>query len=383
MAKGPKIFLAHAFEDKDSVRKLYEELRELGFRPWLAMENLLPGKSWYLEILKAIGKSDFFIACLSECSIRKQGYMQKEFRTALDVCAEKLFKGICFVPLKFDDCDLPAARLFHPSVNLLDIQWVDYWKPDGLVRLLEVIGNKKENGTGLFQRIQTNGLGMKFIYIPPGEFRMGSPAGKKDADDDEIQHKVTLTQGVYLQATQVTQVQWQKVMGNNPSYFKTYRKDLPVESVSWDDVQTFIEKLNQSEDDFQYRLPTEAEWEYSARAGSNAEFYFGAAHEDLKGYAWFYDNSNGTTHPVAKKKPNKWGLYDMYGNVWEWCQDCYEPYEVSDVINPCGLSSGLTRVIRGGSWSSIAEFCRSASRDGFVPSTRNDGLGFRLARVKA
>ena len=225
----------------------------------------------------------------------------------------------------------------------------------------------------------TNSLGMKFVYIKPGTFMMGSPSSEADREDDERQHRVTLTKGYYLQSTEVTQGQWQAVMGDNPSRFKSCGADCPVEQVSWDDIQEFIKKLNQRDSDYQYRLPTEAEWEYAARAGSESRFCFGDSDETLKEYTWFEDNSGGKTHPVSEKRPNKWGLYDMYGNVWEWCQDWYnEDYPGGSVTDPRGPSSGDARVLRGGSWGHFAGDCRSADRGGYGPTNRFLNQGFRL-----
>jgi len=165
-------------------------------------------------------------------------------------------------------------------------------------------------------------------------------------------------------------------MGNNPSYFKG--DNFPVEKVSWDDVQAFIKKLNEKEGKNKFRLPTEAQWEYACRAGSNIRFSFGSSESDLKRYAWYDSNSGRRSHPVAQKKPNAWGLYDMHGNVWEWCQDWFGDYPSGFVTNPKGSSSGSIRVLRGGSWNSIAGFCRSANRSRNEPGGRDNGFGFRL-----
>jgi hypothetical protein len=167
----------------------------------------------------------------------------------------------------------------------------------------------------------TNRLGMKFVYIKPGTFLMGGPESEKGRDDDERQHEITLTKGYYLQTTEVTQDQWQAVMGHNPSRYKSCGESCPVESVSWNDIREFIKKLNQGDGNYQYRLPTEAEWECAARAGSKTKFCFGDSDETLKAYAWFGDNSGSKTHPVSQKQPNGWWLYDMHGNVWEWCRE--------------------------------------------------------------
>jgi len=226
-----------------------------------------------------------------------------------------------------------------------------------------------------------NDLGMAFVYIEPGTFMMGSPSNEKNRDDDETQHRVTLTKGYYLQTTEVTQGQWKAIMGNNPSNFKNCGDDCPVENVSWNDVQEFIKKVNQREGINVYRLPTEAEWEYACRAGSTTSYCFGNRSDGLEAYAWYTSNSGGKPHPKVQKQPNAWGLYDMYGNVWEWCADWYGDYPSGSVTDSKGPSSGKSRVSRGGSWNSLARFCRSAFRGRDFPGNRSSILGFRLARL--
>jgi len=227
----------------------------------------------------------------------------------------------------------------------------------------------------------TNSIGMTFVYIKPGTFMMGSPSGELGRDDDEIQHQVTLTRGFYMQITEVTQGQWRAVMGNNPSRFSNCGDDCPVEQVSWNDVQEFILRLNQKEGGNSYHLPTEAEWEYACRAGTNTMFSFGDNDSQLINYAWFEYNSGKNTHSVARKNPNAWGLYDMLGNVWEWCQDWLGNYPSGSVTDPAGLLSGLTRVYRGGGWYNYAVYCRSANRYSDTPVFRSHVLGFRLSRT--
>ena len=225
-----------------------------------------------------------------------------------------------------------------------------------------------------------NSIGVKFVLIPAGNFLMGSPQSEGDADEYP-RHKVEITEPFYLGIYEVTQAQWQVVMGNNPSHFKG--DDRPVDLVSWNDVQEFIRRLNQKEGTDKYRLPTEAEWEYACRGGSETVYCFGDENSRLGEYAWYTRNSGGQTRPVGQKKPNAWGLYDMHGNVWEWCADWYEEgyYRRSPSSDPRGPSSGSGRVLRGGSWYLNARNCRSASRNRHNPVFRSLFDGFRLARI--
>ncbi|MDL2269440.1 formylglycine-generating enzyme family protein [Desulfosarcina sp. OttesenSCG-928-A07] len=229
-----------------------------------------------------------------------------------------------------------------------------------------------------FVLIPTRSSGMEFIYIPPGSFKMGCDPFAWDCQHNETpEHPVTLTKPFYLGKYPVTQAQWVKIMGSNPSQYKGRTR--PVEQVSWEDTQEFIRRLNQKEGHNRYRLPTEAEWEYAARAGSQSIYTFGDDPHQLKNYAW-YDGNDGT-YPVGQLQPNKWGLYDMYGNVWEWVQDWYEEnyYANSPGTDPHGPPSGKYRVLRGGGWFSDANGCRSATRGFDSPVNRNDNFGFRLA----
>jgi len=225
----------------------------------------------------------------------------------------------------------------------------------------------------------TNSIGMTFVYIKPGTFMMGSPSDEQGRFDNETQHQVTLTKGYYMQTTEVTQGQWRAVMGNNPSSFSNCGNDCPVESVSWNDVKEFIRQLNQKEGS-SYRLPTEAEWEYACRAGTNTRFYFGDSDSQLGNYAWtsaFF----GKIHPVAQKQPNSWGFYDIQGNVLELCQDWFGDYPSGSVIDPDGPMTGSRRVYRGCGSVGGGTYCRSAYRGDVPPDVRFNPLGFRLARI--
>lgn len=228
-----------------------------------------------------------------------------------------------------------------------------------------------------------NGESVAFVWIPPGEFTMGSPEDESGRYNDESpQHLVRFASGFWMQTTPVTQAQWQAVMGNNPSYFKSVGSDAPVERVSWNDVQEFIQKLNSTTKETQFRLPTEAEWEYACRAGSTTTYCFGDDESLLEQYAWYDKNAGDTTHPVGQLTPNTWGLYDMHGNVWEWCADywsaTYERVHADGIVRSVLNDNREVRVIRGGSWSNQVWACGAAIQDGYAPSYRDDSLGFRL-----
>jgi formylglycine-generating enzyme required for sulfatase activity len=214
---------------------------------------------------------------------------------------------------------------------------------------------------------------LAFVKISAGEFMMGSANGE---DNEMPAHRVMITHGFEIAKYEVTQAQWEAVMGASPSRFKG--ANLPVEQVSWDDVQSFIRVMNAKNDGYEYRLPTEAEWEYAARAGADGD-YAG----NLSEMGWYSENSGGTTHPVGTKKPNAWGIYDMHGNVWELCQDWYDKfyYKSGPTIDPRGPETGSTKSCRGGCYSYDASRCKSASRGHPRPDARYDIIGFRLVRM--
>jgi formylglycine-generating enzyme required for sulfatase activity len=222
-------------------------------------------------------------------------------------------------------------------------------------------------------------LGIEFVLIQPESFIMGSTMR---GDDEKPLHRVTISKPFYLGKYEVTQGQWLAVMGSNLSKF-TDDPQLPVENVSWDDVQEFIRKLNTREGGrgYEYRLPSEAQWEYAARAGSPMAYSFGDNTSQFGDYAWYGANAGRKTHPVGQKLPNAWGLYDMHGNVWEWVQDWYGAYAAAAVSDPTGPASGSIRVLRGGGWTNGAAFCASAHRCGEGPGNRRSYLGFRLLRT--
>jgi TPR repeat protein len=238
------------------------------------------------------------------------------------------------------------------------------------------------------KKTHTNSIGMEFVLIPAGSFELTVYARNEFAEKSEYHPKITISRPYYLGKYEVTQEQWVAVMGKNPSKF-TGRNN-PVDSVSWNDVQEFVKRLKQKEGR-RYRLPTEAEWEYAARAGTTTDYFFAEGKKtipeaDLAGYAWFSKNSGDKTHPVGQKKPNPWGLYDIYGNVQEWVLDAVldalrHPY-YGDLVDPFTdpvVLKGAYRVNRGGGWRDGAERCGSVYRYDFEPDGRYNSVGFRLA----
>jgi sulfatase modifying factor 1 len=234
----------------------------------------------------------------------------------------------------------------------------------------------------------TNAIGMKFNKIPAGSFLMGSPADEIGRTKDEYQHKVTISKSFYMQTTEVTQGQWKAVMGTEPWKGKTYVKEGPdyaASYVNWDDAVAYCKKLSEKEGKT-YRLPTEAEWEYACRAGTKTTWSFGDEEKELGDYAWYDKNAGDIgeryAHQVGLKKPNAFGLYDMHGNVFEWCRDCYGGayYKSSRKKDPEGPTPNPTRVSRGGSWYRNTRSSRSANRNGLVADFRSDHFGFRLVR---
>jgi len=222
-----------------------------------------------------------------------------------------------------------------------------------------------------------NGVIMEFVLIPAGTFQMGSMTGY--TKDDQPVHTVNITKPFYMAKYPCTQAQWEQLMGSNPSCFKG-NPSRPVDSVSYDMITEpdgFIDRMNELGQGT-FRLPTEAEWEYACRAGRTTEYYWGNTMND--DYCWYRSNANSRTHPVGQKLPNSFGLYDMSGNVWEWCRDWYGStyYSVSSSDDPKGPGLGSSRVIRGGGWYHYAHLCRSAVRNDYTPSSADDGGGFRL-----
>ncbi len=218
--------------------------------------------------------------------------------------------------------------------------------------------------------------GMDFVWVPAGEFQMGSTSAEARVNE-QPPVRVRIIRGFWLGKYEVTQSQWQAVMGANPAKFSECGPDCPVEKVSWNDAQDFVTRLNDRVGTMRYRLPTEAEWEYAARAGTRGDRY-----GDLDAIAWYAGNSGQKTHPVGLTVPNAWGLYDMLGNVWEWVEDRYGNYPGASTLDPRGRGGGKLRVGRGGSWDAIARACRASARGNGLPGNRTELVGFRLLRTQ-
>ena len=233
-----------------------------------------------------------------------------------------------------------------------------------------------------------NGATMEFVWMEPGTFTMGSPSSESGRGSDEgPQHEVAIREGFWLGRYEITQEQWEAVMGTAPWSGQSYvqaNASNPAVYISWDDVDDLIGLLNTDADATVYRLPMEAEWEYACRAGTSTRWSFGDEKSQLGEYAWYDDNAWNAglqyAQPVGTKLPNPWGLFDMHGNVWEWCQDSYGSYPSAAEVDPQGPSAGSSRVIRGGNFYFVAPYTRSAYRYSYAPGRRSNAVGARLLR---
>ena len=398
-----KVFISYAKEDWEHALKLYKDLKSRGIKAWLDREDIVPGQRWKDAIRKAIVGCDYFIALLSKRAITKKGFVHTELKYAVEVLESLPRQEIFVIPALLEECDVEDEMLkqlhwayLYPSYEKgvadimraltrpkISVETQESESEDGV----SVAGMEAGKILVVQETVGTARVDFEFAFIPPGEFMMGSPEDEPEREGNEILHKVVLTDGFLMQTTPVTQGQWEAVMGNNPSRFKDDGGKLPVETVSWEDATEFIEKLNAAGDGKSYRLPTEAQWEYACRAGTTTAFHTGRClSADEANYVGNYPLGGcpkgiyrEKTTPVKTFSPNAWGLYDMHGNVWEWCSDWYGQYEKGEeAINPLGPSSGSVRVLRGGSWIDNARNCRSAYRTYDHPGLRIVYIGFRL-----
>ncbi|MCZ8240600.1 MAG: SUMF1/EgtB/PvdO family nonheme iron enzyme [Microcystis sp. LE19-131.1A] len=440
-----QIFLAHASEDKPAVLALYNRLKQAGYKPWLDKKDLIPGQIWRDEIPKAIKASQIFLACLSGKSANKQGYIQRELRIALDTLGEMLPGTIFFIPMRLEECEIPDLRMSEVGLNLRDIHRLDYWEEDGFEQLeraigyqfklepeepkqpvivpeepkqplsvfnFEVVGvnakgeqiKKESKQSQYFSEDLGNGITLEMVAIPGGTFLMGT-------EDEEIerlvkkfdwegfrwerpQHRVTVS-SFYMGRYPITQSQWRAIaatakididLETNPSNFKG--DELPVESVNWYQATEFCKRLSR-ETKREYRLPSEAEWEYACRAGTTTPFYFGETITgelaNCRASETYADEPKGEyreeTTPVGQFPPNAFGLYDMHGNVWEWCADTWhDNYDGAPTDGSVWIKNGDDNhsSLRGGSWYFNPYDCRSAFRNFLNRRDDVSNCGFRV-----
>jgi formylglycine-generating enzyme required for sulfatase activity len=384
------IFLSYANADRDRVRPLVAALIAEGWSVF--WDRIIPvGRTWHEVLEEALSAARSIVVIWSQISIRSRWVREEVdegialglllFPVFLDQVKPPFgYRGVQAADLSTWDGAVTAAE-YQNLVQEMKQTLGQPASPDPLSRKPKAIGPQPAPKIEIApEKVIANPIGMTFVLIPPGTFLMGSPAGEKGRFDDEQQHQVTLTRPFYLQTTPVTQGQWREVMENNPARFPEGGADCPVETVSWDDAQEFVARLNRLEKTDTYRLPTEAEWEYACRAGSTTRFCFGDEVAKLEDYAWYAGNSGGKTHPAGQKEPNAWGLYDMHGNVWEWCRDWYGEYPAGPATDPKGPDAGKNRVLRGGSWFDKISYLRSAVSGDNNPYFRSGNIGFRVAR---
>ncbi len=305
--------------------------------------------------------------------------------------------AVHFLGPEFDEQTLRALLTYrgHETIHWPELRRKDVGSP---VKPEFTSGSSATyGGTTTGQVRKNNGLNTPLAWIPPGGFTMGSAKDEKDRAEDENQVQVTLTKGFWLGQHEVTQAEWQRLMETTPWSGKEYVKegdDYPATNVSWDDATKFCEKLTEMErsagrlpEGWKYTLPTEAQWEYACRAGTKSRFSFGDDESDLSDYAWWggiVGNGNAKNeqyaHLVGQKRANPWGLFDMHGNVYEWCRDWYAE-KLAGGTDPQGPSEGSDRVGRGGGWNRAARGCRSAYRIEYPPGGRSDFVGFRVAAI--
>jgi len=368
-----QIFLAHASEDKPAVLALYDRLKQAGYKPWLDKKDLIPGQNWRDEIPKAIKASQIFLACLSAKSANKQGYIQRELRIALDTLGEMPQGTIFFIPMRLEECEIPDLRLAEVSLKLRDIHRLDYWEEDGFEQLERAI-------TYQFNPEPEEPKQPVIVTPPLSVFnfeivRVNAKGEQIKKESKQSQYfSEDLGNGITLEIASRTDLKVKQDLDFKPAYFKD-RPDSdrrPVEQVNWYDAVEFCARLSKLTVR-EYRLPSEAEWEYACRAGTTTPFYFG---ETITGELANYNASNtyaeqakveyldGTT-PVGQFPPNAFGLYDMHGNVWEWCADTWhDNYDGAPTDGSAWIENGDDNRSppRGCSWFSLPDFCRSAFR---------------------
>jgi formylglycine-generating enzyme required for sulfatase activity len=392
-----RIFLSYRRDDSSGhAGRLYDRLSQHFGRDNLFMDvdTIALGLDFVEVIQDAVKSCDVLLAVIGRQWLTStdplghrrldnpEDFVRLEITTALE-------RRIRVIPVLVGGASMPRSTELPDVLQSLARRQAlavgDHFHPDvdRLIAALETILGAASSSSvsspaphATLESSFTNSINMEFVLIPAGTFMMGSPDSAREADDNERPaHRVTISQPFYLGKYPVTQAQWEAVMGNNLSRFGG-NPNHPVENVSWDDVHAFLRKLTEREGGGGYGLPTEAQWEYACRAGTETPRY----HQDVNAIAWYKENSSGHPQPVGQKLPNAWGLYDMLGNVREWCHDGQRDYTADAVIDPMGSTgAGADRVIRGGCWIPSAPFVRAAVRIWLRPGDRGADLGFRCA----
>ena len=416
----PKIFICYRREDSQwPAQMIYNNLvDQFGSESVVFDIDTIPlGADFREDLIMEVSKCDVLLAVIGDqwLEILKQRLDKPNDFVRIELQAA-LQRKIPVVPVLVGRRSVPSETELPPEIAKLSYRQAAEVRvgrdlPAHLKRLvdgLDRLFSEREVGKELKQKQvddklkreqtperYTNTIGMKFVLIPAGRFKMGSKLSPKDVaqryggetelfEREHPLHEVAIKKPYYLQSTQVTQEQWRKVIGNNPAVFQDCGIGCSVENVSWDDAQDFIKKLNKMDiTDNRYRLPTEAEWEYACRAGTTTEFSFGDDAGQLGEYAWYRDNSEGKTHPAGQKEPNPWGLYDMHGNVWEWVEDDWHGnYDKApdDMVAWIDKPRNFHRVFRGGSFHGDARRSRSAVRSYNKSDFHRNRVGLRLAR---
>jgi formylglycine-generating enzyme required for sulfatase activity len=402
------IFISYSRKDKAKAQIIAEALAAKGCSVWWDTK-IPPGKTWDEVIKEALNSAKSVIVLWSHESVSSD-YVKEE--------AEYGKKRRILIPVLIDDVEIPfgfgriqAAILIdwegalpHPQFDLLldsiskilgrplcsDEGETGKKKPKGKIELAaKQVEHEAPRKKEAIPKTYTNSIGMKFALIPAGEFEMGSPSDEEGRLSFEGPvHRVKISKPFYLGIYPVTQKEWKAIIKwkygpwNSASGFEG--DDLPVNSIWWNNIMEYIRRLNKKEGPDKYRLPSEAEWEYAARAGTTTKYSFGDDESELGDYAWYSGNSDSKTHPVGQKKQNPWGLYDIHGNVWEWVLDSwhdnYSRAPADGSAWKAGDVDNFTGVARGGSWDDLAGLCRSAHRKCSAEGFRYGGIGFRLLR---
>lgn len=363
--------------------KLLEKLKQ-------KLKNKL--EQLWSEVEKSVYKEDYETAISKLEEILSLDEDSKEAKDLLEECQKKLKEQKRQQKLEqlWNEVEEAIDKEDYETAipKLEEILIMDAASRDASQLLKECQKNHQRQwqGTKAGERkvIKIKDVEFAFRWCPAGKFTMGSPSEESGRYDNEKQHEVTLTKGFWMLETEVTQKQWKAIMGNNPSYLQG--DDLPVENVSWDNCQAFCKKCKEL--GLPVQLPTEAQWEYACRAGSKTAYFWGNALNGDKANCMGTNPCGtdasgkylGKITSVGSYDANAWGLFDMHGNVWEWCQDWYEEFSSDSVTDPTGASKGSSRVIRGGGWNSFAKGCRSAYRDNCYPGDRDLNMGFRVMR---